>query len=50
MWRTEQSFLIENNAEYVRVEEVDVAVKKGEQTINLILAVSENKIGNPLFD
>lgn len=50
MWRTEQPFAIENSAAYVRVEEVDVAVKDGDKTINLTLAISANKLGNPLFD
>lgn len=50
MWRTEQPFAIENSAAYVRVEEVDVAIKDGDKTINLTLAISANKLGNPLFD
>jgi hypothetical protein len=50
MWRTEQSLAIEDSAEFVRVDEVDVEVVGGEKTINLKLVSSENKHGNPMFD
>ncbi|WP_161568928.1 caspase family protein [Exiguobacterium sp. SL-9] len=50
MWRTEQPFAIEDSAEFVRVDEVDIEVVGGEKTINLKLVSIENKHGNPMFD
>lgn len=49
MWRTEQPFAIEDSAEYVRVDEVDVEVVGGEKTINLKLVSSEDRRGNNMF-
>lgn len=50
MWRTEQPLAIEDSAEFVRVDEVDVEVVGGEKTVNLKLVSSENKHGNPMFN
>lgn len=50
MWRTEQPFAVEDSAEFVRVDEVNVEVVGGEKTINLKLVSSDNKHGNPMFN
>lgn len=49
MLRTVRPFAIEDSAEYVQVEDVDVEVIDGEKTINLTLVSSQNR-SNHMFN
>ncbi|OAN10101.1 caspase family protein [Exiguobacterium undae] len=50
MLRTVRPFAIEDGAEYVQVEDVDVEVIDGEKTINLTLVSSQNRNGHMSHD
>lgn len=50
MLRTVRPFAIEDGAEYVQVEDVDVVVIDGEKTINLTLVSSQNRNGHMSHD
>ncbi len=50
MLRTVQQFAIEDGAEYVQVEDVDVEVIDGEKAINLTLVSSQNRNGHMSHD
>lgn len=49
MLRTVQPFVIEDGAEYVQIENVDVEVIEGEKSINLTLLSSQNR-SNHMFN